>query len=211
MEFSWHSHNIEDHELIAEMHGIYCWHYRPVVSKLDIQHLFESIATLPSDQRTGFLRTSPTFTRHFVDPFRLQPSEIRIYGKLLPTYAGTVSHILAFGEKNFEHAVQSLEELTLFFELATKFIHVASSPLYIGIAKDRSLRVRIKEHIRDMSNAQNRLCLTPSCFGERAIERNLDRKNLWVSYLPVDPSCSSLLNDVEYILNRSFFPILGAL
>jgi hypothetical protein len=204
-----------------EAPGIYAWYFRPELTDFDIRALAAEIADLSGDQaRTEKVRRIKLFLhKRIFRYFEQKPYFVELKGSLKPRYKGEVAH--SPDEDLSNELVKRLAEEPLeLFELRTcleSTTPLFASPIYIGMAEN--LRNRLVTHKRLMialgetatlntlNYANFELTTSEINFAERITERNIPTSRLFVATEKVEKVETA--KNIENLLNRIYFPILG--
>lgn len=201
--------------------GIYAWYFRPELLDSDINELKSDLDNANSfNDESKKLESVRLFLRERIFSFFEQkPYQIELTGQLKPRFVGEVAHCA--DEDLSEALVRRIaENPNRLYELK-KALETTSplqaSPLYIGMAEDIHLRVfKHKNLIIKLENEivffrQKYLDFGYTAqeinFAERVVERKIPPTQLFVTYY--EAQSKSVANDIENILNRIYFPILG--
>jgi len=206
---------------LPESPGIYTWYFRPTLTKYDINKLIREINL--NGEASSFVEPAKLI-KDFLNNklfkyFEQKPYEVELKGALKPRYLGRAHHR---SEDNVSpDLIQRIySNPNLLFDINTILEHstpAVASPLYIGKAKN--LRSRIQGHKKMIRTLKNNISLnvanyveyTPSpeevSFANRIVERDIPSSQLFVTYIVVQNE--NIVTELENILNRIYFPILG--
>lgn len=211
------------HEIAAapEAAGIYAWYFKPELTDYDIDSLVAEL-----NENEG--KSSETYCRDLVRRFlkkrifryfEQKPYLVELSGQLKPRYRGEIEHQpdLDLSDVLIDRILKDpsrLNKLKVPLSITTPMF---ASPLYIGMA-DR-LRTRLASHKKLISSLENsdfynstffadyELSLSEKNFAERVKAREIPSSRLFVVAQVISPPSDP--NDVENILNRIYFPVLG--
>lgn len=208
----WQEVRCSEYRELPDSYGIYCWRYRPRLTIIDIEKIWSDVAREQDPlQKPAILYT--LLEQRFLNPFRHPGYTVTLTGPLLPKYSGIAEQRLPFSKAMFTNAVADESSLKQFLEMVNLAFDMSTVPFYIGVARDQTLRSRISRHIQALTRAKQGAYLDQSEFdsnlAERIASRQIPLRDLYISFLSVPESCKDFLIDLEYILNRTHFPILG--
>lgn len=212
----WREFNYLEYRSTPEEPGIYCWRYRPRIEKGHVNKIKDLLACeIDKDKKTSILFES--INNQLVNPFRRPEYSAVLRGPLLPSYRGSIAHDLPDFSHRFAHFANNPSELGAFIEYVNDLYDMISTPFYIGIAESQSLRSRISSHVSAISRYKSEGRFSEEGDEEsknlasRIVERNIDPSFLWISCLPISGpgDCSIRLSDLEFVLNRTIYPVLG--
>lgn len=204
-----------------ERPGIYAWYFRPQLTEYDINKFIKEIELNDGDE--NFACRSKIVKKFLNDRifkyFEQKPYEVELKGVLKPRYSGEAVHrseddVSPDLIERLCSNPRSLFLINVALELSTPLI---ASPLYIG--KAENLRDRIKVHKRMIQTLKNNIAdnlasyleyhpsLDEKSFAQRVAEREIPSSQLFVAYTVV--ADTKIVTDLENILNRIYFPILG--
>ena len=202
--------------------GVYAWYHRLFIPTADIDFCISALSQVQGDKKAEIVRDF--LTRHVFDHYKEDPYEVRLKGKLKPTYRGHVEHTLPVSPSLVKRLAEEPGRLRTLSNVLRSSMPVFASPIYIGVAA--VLRRRLQTHkrlIEQYAEAHARGVESferPESFEDEeersdhsfAIEvcraRRFSPNNLcvWVAECPVDPSVRI---DVENVLNRINYPLCG--
>lgn len=212
------------HEVAAapEMPGIYAWYFKPELTDFDISSLIASLEGESAKCDDSFRRklVRDFLVRRIFCYFEQKPYLVELSGQLKPKYRGEVDHQpdLDLSDALIDRILLDPTRLYRLKRPLDETTPMFASPLYIGMA-DKSLRVRLTTHKRLISSMENtaaytaaliadyELSFSDKTFAERVRSRGIPSSRLFVVLQAVDSSHDP--NDIENILNRIYFPVLG--
>jgi hypothetical protein len=145
---------------------------------------------------------------------REEPYRAQIGGALKPGYEGELHHTFKMSSDLIQRIVDDPERLRdIRRVLALSAPHFAS-PLYMGMSDN--LRVRLAQHRRLIEKYRASLKDEPSAsrdsdagFAWQVAKRRIPLDRLMVFTCTIGNDDASIATDVENILNRLFYPVLG--
>ncbi|MCU4337079.1 GIY-YIG nuclease family protein [Acinetobacter dispersus] len=199
---------------IPQRSGIYSWYLNLQISQADIVDVIQKVQIMKEESFEEAKNIIERFINKFIlNPYKEEPYEVLIKGKLKPRYNG-----LVYNDQNEISEILVLKILDnpdILYSLVNIISGVSpyfNSPLYIGMAKD--LRKRLKQHKSNIiklkeNGAEISFDLKNDAgFARQVVSRNMNYANLFVhiAYCDTDNLDPSIL---ENILNRINYPIFG--
>jgi hypothetical protein len=199
---------------IPDKPGIYAWYYKPEITSYDLEAAINNINELNEKGETdaGNAFISTFLERHLFRYFIEDPFFARIVGQLKPTYEGELFHQLSPSEGLVHRLREKPERLRLIRDVLELSAPNFASPIYIGMS-DR-LKGRINGHkglierFREKNDSGVGDSKGDAGFARQVVKRKIAPERLFVATCVVD-STDDIHVDLENILNRIFYPILG--
>lgn len=195
--------------------GIYAWYYRPSLSSFDVDRLLEQL-NVAQDVVTGRRLVREFLSKRLLSYFEEPPYTVRVSGALKANYEGEIAHSSTISDSLIErlHAEpQRIRELaTVLPRLAPNF----TAPLYVGMASN--LRRRLTGHKRyietllegaRLPEGQDSERSRDHSFAEEVYNRGMRPAGLQVMTLALPEEQAAIAVDVENLLNRLNYPVLG--
>lgn len=201
--------------------GVYAWYLRPELLDRDIQELVGELAQCKSKNQEGhkhnivrlFLR------KRIFSYFEQKPYRIELTGALKPRFSGEAKH--STEDDLSDELIGRISDDPSLLYLLKKSLNDTSpmqaSPLYIGmadnlkkrIAKHKGLIIKLENEVAQYNQSYLDYDYTPQeiNFAERVLDRNIPPTQLYLTYCETESKSSA--KDIENILNRIYFPILG--
>ncbi len=225
--------NIQDVRKAPKAPGLYVWYAQFRVGKADWH---EEFAGSPASAQTNLLDALESHSMKFVQ----QGMPVQVTANFSTRWSGVLEENATsrwqdgFRPDVAEDSRSSLSSVcskndsrqALVDLLAASFPHF-SSPLYVGLAVEQTLRERLKQHssaflslwerpegVREMAEEMGE----PTNFAERALKSGFSPDDLFCYAMAVEPLPDEQLtnNDIgavimasEWVLNRWTIPILG--
>jgi len=196
--------------------GIYAWYYDHSLSDFDIQKVID---TLNQMSNTSLKKECVRdYLHEYLFSFYAEsPYDAHIAGKLKATYIGQLVHKQDVSDSLVERIVESPFVLYEIKKVLSSITHSFTSPLYIGMAKNLSTRLKRHKALIEKyrtngvassvgSNSENDT--SDHNFASRVVEKKFTETKLYVVIQTLDEE-GSLHNVMENILNRINYPILG--
>ena len=213
----WSEFNYLNHRSIPELPGIYCWRYRPRIEKAHVLKLKEQLEQ-ENDLAKRSLILYESINKQLFEPFKRPEYDANLSGPLMPSYKGKVSHEVIDFSGKLEHLSDDPSHFELFIKYVNDLYDMVSAPIYIGVTEQQTLRSRIMNHVKAITRYKENGRFSDSSDEEsknlasRIVERGINPSFLWISCLPIQNSgndCKMRLADLEFVLNRTIYPILG--
>ncbi|UOM36711.1 hypothetical protein [Acuticoccus sp. I52.16.1] len=192
--------------------GIYAWYYSPEITDFDLERTIEAVqsATERSEAERVIRAVLDGRLFHY---FEEEPYTAAISGPLKPAYVGSLAHETAASASLVSRLASEPERLRTIRDALTLSAPMFSSPLYIGMASVlRSRLARHKELIerfrsivpRDGHTSQS----SDAGFAWQVAKRKIPPERLLVFTCLISSDDGAAV-DIENILNRICYPILG--
>lgn len=195
--------------------GVYAWYYKPEITTFDLDRIISEVTALKASEGTAAAKDA---VRAFLDEsvfryFREQPYETQLRGPLKPRYEGHIEHVPTLSESLLERVVEEPARLVTVRKVLEASAPDFASPIYIGMSE--RLRKRLKRH-KLLIEKYGELPESDSAEGEHRDQsfareirsRNIPPSRLFVVATVVDGPPRAYV-DVENILNRIHYPLLG--
>ncbi|WP_375590103.1 hypothetical protein ABWH89_04375 [Hoeflea alexandrii] len=192
--------------------GVYAWYYSPEITEFDLERTIETVrAASDSTEAEQAIRT--TLDGRMFRYFREEPYAASVSGPLKPTYTGSLRHEPTASSSLVKRLLDQPERLRTIRDVLALSAPMFASPLYIGMAT--VLRTRLAQHKRliesfrtseprdgEVSRGRD------AGFAWQIAQRKIPPERLFV-FTCLTPSDSDTAVDIENILNRICYPILG--
>lgn len=198
--------------------GIYAWYHRLKLSLHDVETYSKRVSAAAPAERDSVARD---FLEKFVFSYYSEaPYDVRVAGRLKPTYEGQVAHIQPISTALVERIAEDPSRLKAIREVLQSTTPIFASPIYIGVAGNLRRRLQThKSYIERYSQARAETGLTEydadedaeaahSFAAEVCHQRRFASFNLTVHVLECDIRPEIRL-DLENILNRINYPLCG--
>ena len=194
--------------------GVYAWYYSPEITDYDLEQTIAQLkASRDVDRPAAEELVRTTLDSRIFKHFREDPYQALIEGPLKPTYTGTLEHTFRVSGGLVQRIVDDPDRLRTIRNVLDMSAPMFASPLYMGMAGE--LRSRLATH-KALIEKYRRLHRQ----GEEPV-RNSDAGFAWqVAKRRIPPdrlivfTCTTAADDktavdIENILNRIYYPILG--
>lgn len=192
--------------------GVYAWYCSPEITDFDLNRTIEAVRSAP-DRGEAERAIRAMLDGRLFHHFREEPYTAAVSGPLKPTYVGSLEHDTAASSSLVTRLAAEPDRLRTIREVLALSAPMFASPLYIGMATVlRSRLARHKELIerfrsmvpRDGQASRN----SDAGFAWQVAKRKIPPERLFVF------TCSTAGDDgtavdIENILNRICYPILG--
>ena len=208
---------------IPERSGIYAWYYSPEITNFDVEQAINEIRNLVEnyDKKYALEFVKNFLHKYIFQYFREEPYQATLSGSLKPKYEGIIEHIPALSNELVNRIIEDPYRLKAIKQVIEKSPPNFASPIYIGMSDNLYRRVNrhkklIEQYKIQFDNWNNPLEITnnnnydheENNFAIRVCNRNLQITRLFV-IINIIEDISNEYNDIENILNRLYFPILG--
>ena len=203
--------------------GVYAWYMSPEITTFDLETTIDNVKVAREEGRDSDAVES---VRQLLDQalfryLREDPYTARLSGPLKPTFVGQLTHESAISPSLLKRIVENPERLRVIKRIVESSAPSFSSPLYIGMASN--LRTRLLRHrtlieapsesrrifVEDGdSDPEVQQLFRDRSFAERIQTRKIPPSRLFVVTEIVDGDDGTFL-DIENLLNRLHFPLLG--
>jgi hypothetical protein len=150
--------------------------------------------------------------KRICDSFRRYDYNIDARSDLQPRFTGTIGQETQTLSERLEEAIEDQDYLEMMFKTYSKINPNFYAPLYIGKAT-KNLKTRLKQHCdgieRYRSLSRATLSEMKPSFAREVVIRDLDPTKLYASVIELPGIGNDALSGLEYILNRTSFPLFG--
>jgi hypothetical protein len=191
-----------------EKPGVYAWYYSPELTQFDVERTIEQLQKLGVNQKAE----AAALVRSVLDDrvfryFREDDYHARIEGPLKPSYEGDLRHSFAPSEGLIARLVADPQRLRFVKGVLEVSAPMFASPIYIGMSD--CLRDRLRQHKAMIERYRaGRPDNGGSAFAFQVAKRRMPPERLFVLTC-VMPNSEDMAVDVENVLNRIYYPILG--
>ena len=192
--------------------GIYAWYYSPEITDFDLEQTI-GLAAASEDQSAAERAVRELLDGRLYTHFKEEPYAASLSGPLKPTYAGSLEHVPAASNSLITRLAENPDRLRPIRDVLALSAPMFASPLYIGMAT--VLRTRLSRHkelierfrsARPRSDQDDRS--SDAGFAWQIAKRRIPPERLSVFTCSVEEN-GDIAVDVENILNRICYPILG--
>lgn len=195
--------------------GVYAWYYSPQITDYDLEAAIADIRAKREDHRADAECTARTLLdERIFKQFREEPYKAVVEGPLKPTYSGSLEHAFEVSAGLISRLVQDPERLRSLRNILDQSAPMFASPLYIGMSFN--LRERLSRHksliekyrvarLNETRPQRN----SDAGFAWQIAKRQVppDRLFVFTCVISVDDEDTAI--DIEHVLNRLYYPILG--
>lgn len=192
--------------------GVYAWYYSPEITDFDLNRTIEAVRSA-TDRAEAERVIRAMLDGRLFDYYREEPYQAAVSGPLKPTYIGSLQHDMAASDSLVGRLAAEPDRLRTIRDVLALSAPMFASPLYIGMATVlRSRLARHKELIerfrsvvaRDGQPNRN----SDAGFAWQVAKRKIPPERLFVFTCSTTSEDGTAV-DVENILNRICYPILG--
>lgn len=192
--------------------GVYAWYYSPEITDFDLNRTIEEARSAPDRAEAERVIRAMLDGRLF-HYFREEPYAAAISGPLKPTYVGSLEHDTAASASLVSRLAADPDRLRAIRDVLALSAPMFASPLYIGMATIlRSRLARHKELIerfRSMVPRDGQVSRSSDAgFAWQVAKRKIPPERLFVFTCSTESDDGTAV-DIENILNRICYPILG--
>lgn len=204
---------------VVESPGIYAWYLPLILSRHDVESTITKTDKFKSTNNEKLAKqTIENFLeKHVFQSFAEDPYDAVLSGPLKPTFKGKISHSIYTSTSLIQRIYEEPRRLIEIAEIIKATAPDFSSPIYIGMAKN--LNVRLNNHKskierykvsleKDKNNYSSDEEKRDHIFAKRIVDRKIIETELFVITSSIITE-SDIYKDIENLLNRINFPILG--
>jgi len=213
IRYSWSEFGV-----ITEAGGIYAWYCSPEITQYDLNKTIQTVQELKDVGDIGaaehLVRT--VLNTRILKQFREQPYDVIMKGPLKPTYSGKLAHDNSLSSSLVNRLVENPERLRAIRDIIESSAPNFASPLYIGMAQNLRDRLGIHRRLIEKHRQQNfvdravdgHISDAEAGFARQVAQRKLPPERLFVVVCAMDTVDGAHV-DVENLLNRIYYPVLG--
>lgn len=191
--------------------GVYAWYYSPDIADYDLERAIAAAADGDPERSRDAIRS--LLDERLFGFFREAAYDAVITGALKPSYSGQLTHAFDVSGSLVERLSQDPNRLRSIRDILRVSAPLFASPLYIGMAtKLRSRLGRHKQLIERYRAAQppdgQPVRESDAGFAWQVAKRRIPPERLFVCTCAISTD-DGIAVDVENILNRIYYPVLG--
>ncbi len=193
--------------------GIYAWYFQPELTRRDIESAIAELHQIEDAERSekAVKVVKELFEKSIFGPLSEESYEVKLSGSLKRGYRGKVPPEPIEATEMLKRVTAQPSRLWKIKEALERSAPMFTTPLYIG--KSNNLNRRLQEHKQDIEHALNGVYLGidkdgSEKFASRVIDRNIPPSRLFVIYKEIKCGYEEYV-DVENVLNRVVYPVLG--
>lgn len=195
--------------------GVYAWYYSPQITDYDLDAAIANIKSQREEDRAEAERSAKALLdERIFKQFREEPYRAVVEGPLKPTYSGPLEHAFEVSPGLVSRLVDEPERLRSLRDILDRSAPMFASPLYIGMSVN--LRTRLGKHKSLIEKFRvARLNETPpqrnsdAGFAWQIAKRQMPPDRLFVFTCVIGSDDENTAIDIENVLNRLYYPILG--
>ena len=191
--------------------GVYAWYYSPDITDFDLERAVAEATEVDRERSRDVVRS--LLDERLFSFFREEPYEAVVTGSLKPSYSGQLTHANDVSNSLVERVSEDPGRLRSIRDALRLSAPLFASPLYIGMATRLRGRLgRHKELIERYRTTQSRDGRadrgSDAGFAWQIAKRRIPPERLFVCTCTISADDGTAV-DVENILNRIYYPILG--
>jgi len=195
--------------------GVYAWYYQPDITDFDLNKAISTIIALRDTNRAGAEKAAREMLQdRLFRYFREDSYQAVVEGPLKPTYRGALEHAFEVSSGLVSRIIDQPERLRSIRDILRGSAPIFASPLYIGMSSN--LRARLGTHklliekhrltrLKEIQQPRD----SDAGFAWQVAKREISPERLFVFTYVTQSDDEDLAIDVENILNRLYYPILG--
>ena len=195
--------------------GVYAWYYSPLITDYDLDAAIFDIQTKRDESRTEAEFSAKTLLEDRIfKQFREEPYKAVVQGPLKPTYSGSLEHAFEVSPGLISRVVDDPERLRSLRDILDLSAPMFASPLYIGMSIN--LRTRLSRHksLIEKYRVSSLNEIPPkngsdAGFAWQIAKRQMPPDRLFVFTCAIGNNDEDTAIDIENVLNRLYYPILG--
>ena len=200
--------------------GIYAWYFTPELTDFDIDRVIKEANKHKAggDEEAALSVLTEFLSTQVFQYFVEQPYTAALYGPLKPRYEGMLQHKPALSSTLIQRLIENPERLKTIKRILEAAVPNFSSPIYIGMSKMLSWRLSrhkaliekyletpgLIPRLEDLDEDERR----DHSFAKEVCTRRIPAARLSVMVQVVSGVADEWI-DIENILNRIHFPLLG--
>ena len=194
--------------------GVYAWYYSPEITDYDLEQTITQLkACQDTDRPAAEMLVRTTLDNRVFKHFREDPYQARVEGPLKPTYTGTLEHTFEVSSGLVRRIVDDPERLRTIRDVLDLSAPMFASPLYMGMAGELRTRLATHKALIERYRRLHRQGDEPARnsdagFAWQVAKRRIPPDRLVVFTCTTAADANTAV-DIENILNRIYYPILG--
>lgn len=194
--------------------GVYAWYYSPEITDYDLEQTIAQLKACPEADRPAaeqIVRT--TLDTRIFKHFREDPYQASIEGPLKPTYTGMLEHTFRVSSGLVQRIVDDPDRLRTIRNVLDMSAPMFASPLYMGMATELRNRLATHKSLIERYRRLHRQEAEPARDTDAGFAWQIAKRKIPPDRLIVF-TCTTAADDktavdIENILNRIYYPILG--
>ncbi|MGO4129269.1 hypothetical protein AB4Z01_33070 [Inquilinus sp. YAF38] len=195
--------------------GIYAWYYSPQITDFDLDQMIGNLKLMREADRGGAERSARIMLdERIFRHFREEPYQAVVEGPLKPAFRGELEHVFEVSEGLVSRLVDDPDRLRAIRDILNKSAPMFASPLYIGMSVN--LRTRLGAHKSLIEKYRllrlkevPRIRSSDAGFAWQVAKRQISPDRLFVFTYTTEAKDDAIAVDIENVLNRLYYPILG--
>ena len=195
--------------------GIYAWYYNIEITAFDINQAIESLKSLDLKASRS---EAEQVVRSLLDDrvfqlFRHDVYHARIDGALKASFSGSLEHSFVPSEGLVRRIVENPERLWVLRDVLESCAPWFASPLYIGMSENLRKRLGVHKALIERYRSRSSKDESPSGDADAGFAWHIAQRRIPPERLSVYTCAASDIDgiglDIENVLNRLFYPLLG--
>jgi len=194
--------------------GVYAWYYSPEITDYDLEQTITQLKVYrDTDRPAAEMLVRTTLDNRVFKHFREDPYQARIEGPLKPTYTGTLEHTFEVSSGLVQRIVDDPDRLRTIRSVLDMSAPMFASPLYMGMAGELRSRLATHKALIERYRRLHRQGDEPARDSDAGFAWQVAKRRIPPDRLIVF-TCTTAADDntavdIENILNRIYYPILG--
>jgi len=200
---------------LPEKPGVYAWYSVPDIPEYDIRVCISESTQLieQGKPKEAAERVRKLISSSVLDKMAPPPYDVRVTGPLMPGYSGQIGFEDSMDLDVLLRLAQDPVRLHALGHALKQSVPYFTAPLYIGMSGNLRERLQGHKNLIEPSNQNslspyNEMIIEDQNFASEIKRRGIISSSL-VVYVSEQVDNTQAARDIEYILNRSTFPVLG--
>ncbi len=194
--------------------GVYAWYYSPEITDYDLEQTITQLkACRETDRPAAEALVRTTLDSRVFKHFREDPYQALLEGPLKPTYKGTLEHTFSVSSGLVQRIVDDPDRLRTIRNVLDMSAPMFASPLYMGMAGQLRSRLATHKGLIERYRRLHRLEDEPARDSDAGFAWQIAKRRIppdrLVVFTCTTPADDNTAVDIENILNRIYYPILG--
>lgn len=194
--------------------GVYAWYYSPEITDYDLEQTITQLkACRETDRPAAEALVRTTLDNRVFKHFREDPYQALLEGPLKPTYKGTLEHTFSVSGGLVQRIVDDPDRLRTIRNVLDMSAPMFASPLYMGMAGQLRSRLATHKSLIERYRRLHRQGDEPARDSDAGFAWQIAKRRIppdrLVVFTCTTPADDNTAVDIENILNRIYYPILG--
>lgn len=197
--------------------GVYAWYFRPELTKYDLKSLYIHLSSSEDELFKKKLIKDFLMERLF-KYFKQTSYKVDLSGQLKAKYHGEITHEQEISDSLISRIYDKPNRLEAIIKILEESSPLFASPLYVGMSGNIQERLiqhtniikKIKDSYRNarIYSSDDDLSIEEKNFAQRVVEKEIPTNRLFVAF-QITSDVEDVHVDIENIINRLYYPILG--